>query len=71
MVTSVPRPTVDETTVRQTGRLAFELSSLIDKRIKEQTEQVFASARELSAAEIDKLDPIDVDRSPTQTPEDS
>lgn len=61
VVTSVPRPTVDETTVRQTGRLAFELGSLVDKRIKEQTEQVFASARKLSAAELDKLDPIDVD----------
>ncbi|HEY4018150.1 MAG TPA: hypothetical protein VGM75_05655 [Pseudonocardiaceae bacterium] len=68
VVTSIPRPRVDETTVRQTGRLAFELSSLVDKRIKARQEAVFAEARKLSAAEFDKLDPIDVDWSPAQEP---
>ncbi|HEX4226497.1 MAG TPA: hypothetical protein VHZ97_29305 [Pseudonocardiaceae bacterium] len=66
VVTSIARPKVDETTVRQTGRLAFELSSLVDTRIKERQEAVFAAARKLSAAEFDKLDPIDVDWSPAQ-----
>jgi hypothetical protein len=68
VVTSIPRPEVDETTVRQSGRLAFELSSLVDKRIKERQEAVFAAARKLSAAEFDKLDPIDVDWSPAKEP---
>lgn len=68
VVTSIARPKVDETTVRQTGRLAFELSSLVDKRIKQRQEAVFAAARKLSAAEFDKLDPIDVDWSPAQEP---
>jgi hypothetical protein len=64
VVTSIVRPKLDETTVRQTGRLAFELSSLVDKRIKERQEAVFAEARNLSSAEFDTLDPIDVDWSP-------
>lgn len=64
VVTSITRPALDETTVRQTGRLAFELSSLVDKRIKERQEAVFAQARTLSSAEFDRLDPIDVDWSP-------
>jgi hypothetical protein len=68
VVTSIPRPSVDETTVRQTGRLAFELSALVDKRIKDRTEKVFAEAQKLSAADFDKLDPINVDWSPASTP---
>jgi hypothetical protein len=64
VVTSIVRPALDETTVRQTGRLAFELSSLVDKRIKQRQEAVFAQARTLSSAEFDRLDPIDVDWSP-------
>jgi hypothetical protein len=68
VVTSITRPKVDETTVRQTGRLAFELSSLVDRRIKERQEAVFAVARKLSSAEFDKLDPIEVDWSPAREP---
>lgn len=68
VVTSITRPQVDETTVRQTGRLALELSSLVDKRIKERQEAVFAAARKLSAEDFAKLDPIDVDWSPAREP---
>ena len=68
VVTSLTRPAVDETTVRQTGRLALELSTLVDKRIKQRQEAVFAAARTLSAAEFDKLDPIDVDWAPAREP---
>ncbi|WP_163509094.1 hypothetical protein [Fodinicola acaciae] len=67
VVTSIPRPTVDETTVRQTGRLAYELSVVVDNRIKEQTEKVFDGARQLTAKEFAKLSPIDVDWSPTMS----
>jgi hypothetical protein len=66
VVTSLTRPKLDETTVRQTGRLALELSSLVDKRIKQRQEAVFATARELSPAEFDKLDPIEVDWAPAR-----
>ena len=68
VVTSLSRPKVDETTVRQTGRLALELSTLVDKRIKVRQEAVFAAARKLSAAEFDELDPINVDWTPAQEP---
>jgi hypothetical protein len=68
VVTSIIRPKVDETTVRQTGQLALELTTLVDKRIKQRQEAVFAVARELTGAEFDKLDPIDVDWSPAQEP---
>ncbi|HEV3358080.1 MAG TPA: hypothetical protein VG247_14895 [Pseudonocardiaceae bacterium] len=64
VVTSIVRPAVDETTVRQTGRLALELTTLVDKRIKERQEAVFAAASKLSAEDLVKLDPIDVDWSP-------
>lgn len=66
VVTSLTRPKVDETTVRQTGRLALELSSLVDRRIKQCQEAVFAAARKLSAVEFDQLDPIDVDWTPAR-----
>jgi hypothetical protein len=68
VVTSITRPQVDETTVRQTGRLALELSSLVDKRIKERQEAVFAAARKLSTEDFAKLDLIDVDWSPAREP---
>ncbi|HEY4460800.1 MAG TPA: hypothetical protein VGN81_41250 [Pseudonocardiaceae bacterium] len=68
VVTSITRPQVDEATVRQTGRLALELSSLVDKRIKERQEAVFAAARKLSTEDFAKLDLIDVDWSPAREP---
>ncbi len=61
VITSITRPQVDETTIRQTGRLALELSTLVDKRMKEAQEAVFAAARKLSDAEFDRLEKIDVD----------
>jgi hypothetical protein len=68
VITSITRPQVDETTIRQTGRLALELSTLVDKRMKDQQEAVFKAARELTPVEFGKLDPIDVDWSVAQEP---
>ncbi len=68
VVTSIARPAVDETTVRQTGRLALELTSLVDERIKQRQEAVFAAANRLSVADLAELDQIDVDWSPARTP---
>jgi hypothetical protein len=59
-VTSVRQPLVDELTVRQLGGLAFALSTLVDGRIGEGQERLFASLQEMSPAALDALAPLDV-----------
>lgn len=59
-ITSTPQPALDDTTVRQTGALAYSLSELVDKRISEQQEKVFAAVEKLSTAELNKLARIEV-----------
>lgn len=59
-ITSAAPPRLDDLTVRQTGALAYELSQLVDERIKEQQEQVRGAAENLSRAEMDKLPLIEV-----------
>lgn len=60
VITSIVQPQVDETTVRQTGRLAFELSRLVDDRIKTQQKTVFTAAQALSPDNLNELTPIEV-----------
>jgi hypothetical protein len=60
VITSAPRPQVDETTARQTGRLAFELSRVLDERIKLQQKTVFTAARKMPVEALGDLTPIDV-----------
>ena len=60
VITSSPRPLVDEVTVKQTGRLAFELSRLVDERIKEHQQKVFAAASKLTSAQLAALPEIEV-----------
>ncbi|HEV7974441.1 hypothetical protein [Amycolatopsis sp.] len=60
VITSIVQPQVDETTVRQTGRLAFELSRLVDDRIKTQQKTVFTAAQALSPDNLNELPPIAV-----------
>jgi hypothetical protein len=60
VITSVPQPHLDETTVQQTGRLAFELSRVVDERIKEQQQKVFQAAEKMSVASLNKLPTIAV-----------
>lgn len=64
VVTSVPRPQVDETTVRQTGRFAYELGQLVDRRVADQQKAVFAEVRDMPAERLDRLAPLAVDMSP-------
>jgi hypothetical protein len=64
VITSVPHPLVDEVTVRQTGRLAFELSRLLDERIKEHQKKVFAGVEEMSAEQLGALPAIEVTAAP-------
>jgi hypothetical protein len=61
VITSAVRPLVDDVTVRQTGRLAFELSRLVDERIKEHQAKVFEAAAKLTAAQLAALPAIDVE----------
>ncbi|SEP06683.1 hypothetical protein [Amycolatopsis saalfeldensis] len=60
VITSVPHPLVDEVTVRQTGRLAFELSRLLDERIKEHQKKVFAAVEEMPVEQLGALPAIEV-----------
>jgi len=67
VVTSVTRPQVDETTVRQTGRIAYELGQLVDRRIQDQQKAVFAEVKDMPAQRLDRLAPLSVDMSPATT----
>jgi hypothetical protein len=67
-VTSVPLPRVDDVTVRQTGALAFHLSTLVDERITRQQQRVLDAATALSKAEMDRLPLIDVTAPEDSTP---
>jgi hypothetical protein len=63
VVTSVPHPQVDEATVRQTGRIAFELGQLVDRRIQDKQKALFTEVQELSAERLNQLEPLAVDMS--------
>ena len=63
VITSAVRPLVDDTTVRQTGRLAFALSRLVDERIKEHQQTVFAAASRMTVAQLTALPAIEVSSS--------
>lgn len=60
VITSAVRPLVDDVTVRQTGRLVFELSRLVDERIKEHQATVFETASKLTSAQLAALPAIEV-----------
>ncbi|NBH12226.1 hypothetical protein [Amycolatopsis sp. SID8362] len=60
VITSARRPLVDDVTVRQTGRLVFELSRLVDERIKEHQRKVFEAAAKLTPAQLAALPAIEV-----------
>lgn len=59
-VTSTPPPALDDTTVRQTGALALELSKLVDKRIDEQQRQVLAEVNTMSKEDLDQLPVVEL-----------
>lgn len=46
-VVSAPQPSVDDTTVRQLGRIAYGLSGLLDARMRQIQDRVLGRAREL------------------------
>jgi len=59
-VTSGRQPSVDEVTVRQTGAIAYALSGLVDRRIAEQQQVVFASLSAMTKGELDELELVEV-----------
>jgi len=59
-VTSTPQPALDDTTVRQTGALAYSLSKLTDQRITEHQEKALAAAEKLSTPELNNLNRIEL-----------
>lgn len=61
-ITSTRRPRLDETTVRQTGALVYQLAQHIEQRITDQLEQLRANA-----AKLDRLPAIST--SPPSPPE--
>jgi hypothetical protein len=65
-VTSASPARVDDLTVRQTGAITFGLSRIVDQRIAERQERVFAALSPMSKAELDKLPLVEVtlDRGP-------
>jgi hypothetical protein len=60
VITSAARPLVDDLTVRQTGRLVLALSELVDERIKQHQEKVFAAVEKLPADQFAALPAIEV-----------
>ncbi|HEY0454609.1 hypothetical protein [Actinophytocola sp.] len=68
VVTSAPRPQVDEATVRQTGQLAFELGQLVDGRMRDAQKVVFAEVADMPAARLNRLTPLAVDLSAAAGP---
>jgi hypothetical protein len=66
VITSAVRPVVDDVTVRQTGRLAFELSRLVDERIKDHQQKVFEAASRMTPQQLTALPAIEVAAEPSQ-----
>jgi len=54
-VVSTPRPTVDDTTVRLLGRVAYALSGLIDARIQKAQNDVLGAAAKMTARQLAAL----------------
>jgi len=60
-IVSTPLEPVEELAVRQTGRLALELSKLVDRRMGEAQRAAFESARGMSAALLNALPEVRLD----------
>jgi hypothetical protein len=60
-VISAPQPTVDDTTVRQLGRVAYALSGLLDARMREAQDRVLGRARELDPKDFAALPVMQLD----------
>ena len=59
-VVGAPQPAVDDTTVRQLGRIAYGLSGLVDARMQAAQQKVHLVAQELDAVRLATLPLVDV-----------
>jgi len=59
-VVGAPRPGVDDTTVRQLGRIAYGLSGLVDARMQAAQQKVHVVAQGLDARRLAALPLVDV-----------
>ena len=59
-IMSTVSPELDELTVRQTGGIAYALSQLVDRRIKNQQEVVLSAAQKMGAAGLNKLPEVEL-----------
>ncbi|MEO8888896.1 MAG: hypothetical protein ABI301_05795 [Jatrophihabitantaceae bacterium] len=58
-ITSSRQPLVDDVTVRQTGAIAFALSTLVDERITAQQQQVFDEVKDAGRSVLDRLPEVE------------
>jgi hypothetical protein len=59
-VVGAPQPGVDDTTVRQLGRIAYGLSGLVDARMQQTQQKVHLAAQQLDARRLSALPLVDV-----------
>lgn len=59
-VVGAPQPAVDDTTVRQLGRIAYGLSGLVDARMQAAQQKVHLVAQELDTTRLAALPLVDV-----------
>ena len=59
-VVGAPQPRVDDTTVRQLGRIAYGLSGLVDARMQAAQQRVHVVAQGLDAHKLTRLPLVDV-----------
>ncbi|MDF3051670.1 MAG: hypothetical protein K0R87_3308, partial [Pseudonocardia sp.] len=59
-VVGAPQPGVDDTTVRQLGRIAYGLSGLVDARMQQTQQKVHLTAQQLDARRLSALPLVDV-----------
>lgn len=71
-ITSTPQPPLDDRTVRQTGAIAYALSQVVDTRIAEYQEKVYAATEQMPTSELNELAHIEVtvpEQEPTSSDE--
>lgn len=59
-ITSARTPLVDELTVRQTGAIAYALSTRVNERIEAQQLVVFEELKEASRSDLDRLETVEL-----------
>lgn len=60
-VVSATQPIVDDTAVRQLGRIAYGLSGLLDARMQEAQQKVLAAASAMNPAQLSSLPLVHID----------